>query len=805
MKYDCVTNYADFTKPTWVWSVDNGLCPANPALVRAMLKARPNLVNESYEGSPFLAMAIANCCGDGTNWSGKAGCLTRKHTEYETAKLMIEEFNADVNVVVNDERYIKGPKTILDSLRIHVKNYPDCTYGHSECDNIEQLLLQHGAKTYAELQGETTSASVAAATPATKNVETKTTQNPVQTTSAPTQDIGGCTLEFQNGKRLEHISYCSSIIDPDFTDPNSCITVSGELIESGVPSLKTLTKVNGKTFQESYSLNNVASIRFECTKVAGQHIFVNACDLDFHGKNTLGQSADGSSELYDECIPYENAQLDAEVPMSPEEEAEVNAAAQAAIDDMENSESATEPQETDPDDVTQNTNLNAIQVRDCRPCAHLESVNCEISVDDGKCVYKTTCKNGEHVIIKNGEYDARCEQMPTIEPAQIGSIMCSNEELDAIGAAVGFKDAAGGKCEDGIICIKEDFVFIDGKCVDADELQKNIDTAEQNYADAKARETSLENRALSGATMAVTGLGAMQLAQGLAEQSADRDADAAMTAYLEHLKCKIGDIGREYSLSNETEVATPGDELSSQRSAYAELAYSIKTRKEQLGLRPGIESEIEIKLNDVGTPYIERTDGLYNDVGSGAGGTYASLYRAKMGNEADQAKIDADKGTSKARVVGGGVAAGVGAVGGAVGNILINGDSAGGDDASLADKAASLFLGKSDNKSWKYLKVASIDVDKHCKLDGASVVNGIVSGDIMANCGDELKSNGCPENIEYFEKSGICTGELASNAKKCKLCKELSQKSADCVQELDSYCKTQGVDRAKLLKQKMGI
>ena len=211
--------------------------------------------------------------------------------------------------------------------------------------------------------------------------------------------------------------------------------------------------------------------------------------------------------------------------------------------------------------------------------------------------------------------------------------------------------------------------------------------------EAKERETSLENRALSGATMAVTGLGAMQLAQGLAEQSADRDADAAMTAYLEHLKCKIGDIGREYSLSNETEVATPGDELSSQRSAYAELAYSIKTRKEQLGLRPGIESEIEIKLNDVGTPYIERTDGLYNDVGSGAGGTYASLYRAKMGNEADQAKIDADKGTSKARVVGGGVAAGVGAVGGVVGNIKINGDAVGGD-ASVIDKAAGLFLGK---------------------------------------------------------------------------------------------------------------
>ena len=67
--------------------------------------------------------------------------------------------------------------------------------------------------------------------------------------------------------------------------------------------------------------------------------------------------------------------------------------------------------------------------------------------------------------------------------------------------------------------------------------------------------------------------------------------------------------------------------------------------------------------------------GLYDDENTGiTGGAYSSLYRAMALNSAeDQSKIDADKEKSEKRMKIGGTVAGIGVVGGIVGNSLING------------------------------------------------------------------------------------------------------------------------------------
>ena len=53
--------------------------------------------------------------------------------------------------------------------------------------------------------------------------------------------------------------------------------------------------------------------------------------------------------------------------------------------------------------------------------------------------------------------------------------------------------------------------------------------------------------------------------------------------------------------------------------------------------------------------------GLYDDENVGiTDGAYASLYRAAMGNEKDQAKLQELKDTSKKRVLGGAIAVATG-------------------------------------------------------------------------------------------------------------------------------------------------
>ncbi len=202
-----------------------------------------------------------------------------------------------------------------------------------------------------------------------------------------------------------------------------------------------------------------------------------------------------------------------------------------------------------------------------------------------------------------------------------------------------------------------------------DELKKKqaLEEKQKAYDEAKAKEQSTANKTLTALTTAATGIGGMELLQGMAEQSADKDATADMAAYIETMRCTYGE-GKQVKASLE-EIELPGandQTLMNLRSEYLALATDLKERKEALGMKPGIESE---EILD------RATSGLYDDENIGiTSGNYESLYRAQMlSSETDQTKIDDAASKSKNRVIAGAVVGGVGVIGGILGNSLING------------------------------------------------------------------------------------------------------------------------------------
>ena len=234
-------------------------------------------------------------------------------------------------------------------------------------------------------------------------------------------------------------------------------------------------------------------------------------------------------------------------------------------------------------------------------------------------------------------------------------------------------------------CSDDDYEFKDNKCVkksgeekagenqdkNKDNQDENVDDESQKsnveqkaidekaYDEAKANETSLKNRMVSGVTMAATGVGGMQLAQGFAEQNADKNAESDMAEYLGTFECKIGNGGKSYT-GGTPGIEVPGaNQLTKIYQEYDNLATDLKKRKTALGMKPGIESQVVLDKSNMG---------LYDDVGHGIeNGTYASLYRASKGNENDITKLSGDSDTSQTRVKGGGIATGAGALFGAVG------------------------------------------------------------------------------------------------------------------------------------------
>ena len=248
-------------------------------------------------------------------------------------------------------------------------------------------------------------------------------------------------------------------------------------------------------------------------------------------------------------------------------------------------------------------------------------------------------------------------------------------------------DDGKGEC----VCKGPDEYMKNGKCVeidyDTDDAENSTDTnrydnsqtsenepdpeklakLRQAYDDARETEQSHENRLLTTGATVATGIGGMELAKGLSEQNADKTAEQSMASYIATMRCKYGN-GRQVKAGLE-EIELPGGndaQMMQLRAEYIALANDLKTRKETLGMKPGIESEKILDKSQIG---------LYDDENIGiTDGAYSSLYRAQIyETQKDQEQIDKDTKTSKNRVIGGAVAGGVGAVGGTLGDSLING------------------------------------------------------------------------------------------------------------------------------------
>ncbi len=139
------------------------------------------------------------------------------------------------------------------------------------------------------------------------------------------------------------------------------------------------------------------------------------------------------------------------------------------------------------------------------------------------------------------------------------------------------------------------------------------------------------------------GIYGMQLAQGLSEQTSDAAANQQMSGYIKTFRCTYGN-GKSVSGGNQAIQLPNGDAetLTELRNEYLALATSLKERKESLGMPPGIESE----------PILDKTTmEIHDDERTGiTDGVYGALYRAQIGNENDQTKINEEKQTSVERV-----------------------------------------------------------------------------------------------------------------------------------------------------------
>lgn len=249
-------------------------------------------------------------------------------------------------------------------------------------------------------------------------------------------------------------------------------------------------------------------------------------------------------------------------------------------------------------------------------------------------------------------------------------VKCTTEDIAALNATNGEWDierqiCVATECDEKIYTLKGEICDkIDKRT--KEEKEKALQDKQDAYDAAHAKEQSTANKTLTALTTAATGIGGMQLAQGLAEKSADRAAEQDMAAYIATMRCGYAD-GKSVTAGSD-EIELPGannQELMNLRREYLALAADLKERKNAMGIKPGIESE---EILD------RATSGLYDDENTGVnGGTYASLYRASaLNSETDQALLADQQKSSSNRVKAGAIVAGAGVVGGIVGNAIIN-------------------------------------------------------------------------------------------------------------------------------------
>ena len=339
----------------------------------------------------------------------------------------------------------------------------------------------------------------------------------------------------------------------------------------------------------------------------------------------------------------------------------------------------------------QKNNVSKYELQDGK-CIALECVSneYELSQEQNACINKK-CQTPEEDVV-----DGECKK-----------VKCTTQEEEAIHAKESTWDGekcVATKCDDKVYNLDNGVCKIKDERSD-DEKKNALEEKRKAYEEAKKKEQSFENRALTAVTTAATGIGGMQLMQGLAEQSSDKAAEEDMTAYIETMRCTYGEDKQVKAGTEEIELPGANDEqLMNLRAEYLALAADLKERKEALGMKPGIESEEILDRASSGL-YDEETIGISN-------GAYASRYRAQMlQSEADQAKIDDAASTSKNRVTGGAIAAGAGVVVGIAGNSLINGKLG----EMIKNKKGNKNIGKEEKALWEKEDKALEDLKKCLK------------------------------------------------------------------------------------------
>lgn len=197
-------------------------------------------------------------------------------------------------------------------------------------------------------------------------------------------------------------------------------------------------------------------------------------------------------------------------------------------------------------------------------------------------------------------------------------------------------------------------------------LYSQVDQLYKNYQNAVAKEQSTANKLLGAIAIGAGGIGGMMLASGLAERAADEDAERDMAAYIATFKC---DYGQGMNIKGgESNITLPGaNVLLPIYNEYIALAADLKERKEALELSLGIESEIILNAAETG---------LYDNESTGkTDGAYASIYRALMDENSDDAKeLDAQTAETNKQIKTGAIVGGTGLGVGLIGDAVINGN-----------------------------------------------------------------------------------------------------------------------------------
>ena len=199
--------------------------------------------------------------------------------------------------------------------------------------------------------------------------------------------------------------------------------------------------------------------------------------------------------------------------------------------------------------------------------------------------------------------------------------------------------------------------------IDRDEVEQELQQLQANSDAAHENETAWKNKLIDAAGIGVTGIGGMMIGEALSERKADRDIEKEMNAYINTFRCEYGNYPAV--AGGKTNIELPGgNELFNLYAQYATLSNDLKIRKDALGIKPGIESEIV---------WDKAETGLYDDVGTGiVAGSYASVARALLLGGVDAAAWAAQKDATAEKLKTGIIVAGVGAVGSALANAAVN-------------------------------------------------------------------------------------------------------------------------------------